>query len=129
MVDQKTQEKDCLRDLRQARQAYSRGFKVACIKTGVWLLLIALYVQGFCKIFNNHLGTEKFYDTEGIHYVGLGFAVGLELACVLTNIFFFAILYGIGRCFRPLNPRLFDCICVHLDWVLNCIGDLLVSLI
>ena len=115
MVDQKTP------GLRYAR---SKADTVVGIKIGLLLLLLALYIQGSAIVVSYHfkISISEFY--EKVEFPTKVSKAGLAcIAAVLS----FAVSLGIKKCFRPLNPRIFDLICLGLDWLLGILVDLVVS--
>ena len=119
MVAQKTQENDAVQAIRNAR---SKAEKFQDIKFGLLLLLYALLIHGLAKILSNALDISTL-ETYEKFIAPLWFHIQLVVIYTFIAIAF----YVIERCFRPCHPRLFDCICKALGWILVLFVDLLVS--
>ena len=123
MVDQKTQENNAIEALRHAG---SKARMLSQTKAGILFLFLALCFHSCAKIFKTQfeISTSKFYGKYIIPLVVSEFG----LACILA-ISFMVLFRGIRKCSRPCNPRLFDCVCVAMRWLMNIFADFLVLLV
>ena len=122
MVDQKAQENDAIEVFRHAD---SKAAMLGGIRAGLLILLLVLYVQGFAKISSTHLeiSTSEIYGEFLIGPIALGTVVG----CIIVTLYV-VLCSGITKCFRPLDPLLFDRIRVGVEWFIEFFVNLMVSL-